>query len=121
MTWMGETLAEIFGILSLVSVEIEVARGNGGCNGHTLSRWHKRIWFTALWYWWLDTWWKYLVRWVARRVVWLLKEVRLNCVTRGERDIDWWGVLLSHIVRKEIELRGVVEWWDLAYSFFPQW
>jgi hypothetical protein len=41
MTWMGETLAESSGILSLVSVEIEVAWGNGGCNGHTLSRWHR--------------------------------------------------------------------------------
>jgi hypothetical protein len=42
-------------------------------------------------------------------VVWLLEEVRLNCVTRGERDIDWWGVLLSLIVHKEVELGGEVE------------
>jgi hypothetical protein len=39
-------------------------------------------------------------------VVWFLKEVRLNCVTQGERDIDWWDVLISHIVHKEVEFRG---------------
>jgi hypothetical protein len=50
MMWMGGTLAESFGILSLVSVEIEVAQGNGGCNGHTLNRWHMQIWFATLCY-----------------------------------------------------------------------
>jgi hypothetical protein len=36
--------------LSLVSEEIEVTPGNGGCNGHTLNRWHIRIWSAELYY-----------------------------------------------------------------------
>jgi hypothetical protein len=42
---MEGVLAESSGVLSLVSAEIEVMQGNGGCNGHTLNRWHMRIWF----------------------------------------------------------------------------
>jgi hypothetical protein len=47
---MEGVLAEISGRLSLVSVEIEVTLGNGGCNGHTLNRCHTRIWFKSLCY-----------------------------------------------------------------------
>jgi hypothetical protein len=50
MTQMGGTLAKISGVLSLVSVKIEVVQGNGGCNGHTLNRWNGRIWFATLCY-----------------------------------------------------------------------
>jgi hypothetical protein len=57
MTWIGETLVESSGVLSLASTEIEVALRNGGCNGHTLNKWHIQIWFAALWYRWLETWW----------------------------------------------------------------
>jgi hypothetical protein len=37
---MEGVLAESSGGLSLVSIKIEVTSGNGGCNGHTLNRWH---------------------------------------------------------------------------------
>jgi hypothetical protein len=47
---MEEVLAGSSGGLLLASVEIEVTPGNGGCNGHTLNRWHMRIWFTDLCY-----------------------------------------------------------------------
>jgi hypothetical protein len=57
---------------------------------------------------------------MKRRAVWFLEGVELNCVAQGERDIYWWGVLLSRIVRKEVELGGEVEWWALSSSFYPQ-
>jgi hypothetical protein len=40
MMWMEGSLAEIFGILPLFSVEIEVVHDNGECSGHTWNRWH---------------------------------------------------------------------------------
>jgi hypothetical protein len=56
--------------------------------------------------------------------MWFLEGVGLNCVVRGERDIYWRGVLVSRIVRKEVELGGGggggVERWDLSSSFCPQ-
>jgi hypothetical protein len=48
MMQVEEVLAESSGVLLLESVEIEVMLGNGGCNGHTLNRWHMRIWFATL-------------------------------------------------------------------------
>jgi hypothetical protein len=56
---------------------------------------------------------------MKRRAMWLLKGVGLNCVSRGERDIYWWGVL-SRIVCKEVELGEEVEWWALSSFVFPQ-
>jgi hypothetical protein len=47
---MEGVLFEISGALSLASAEIEVTLSNGGCNGHTLNRWHMQIWFTDLCY-----------------------------------------------------------------------
>jgi hypothetical protein len=57
---------------------------------------------------------------MKRRAVWLLEEVGLNCVSRGERDIYWWGVLIYHIVCKDVELWGEMEWGDLSSYVFPQ-
>jgi hypothetical protein len=51
--------------------------------------------------------------------MWLLEGVGSNCVTRGERDIYLWGVLLSRIVCKEVELGEEVEWWDISSSCLP--
>jgi hypothetical protein len=45
MTWVERGLAEIFGVLPLMSVETEVAQGNDECSNHTLNRWHMQIWF----------------------------------------------------------------------------
>jgi hypothetical protein len=41
-------LVESFGIMHLASGEMEVELGNDECSGHILKRWHKRIWFAAL-------------------------------------------------------------------------
>jgi hypothetical protein len=57
---------------------------------------------------------------MKRRAMWFLEGGELNCVARGERDIYWWGVLLSRIVCKEVRLDGGVEQWDLSYSLCPQ-
>jgi hypothetical protein len=43
-------LVERFGILQLASGETEVELGNDECSGHILNRWHKRIWFTTLYF-----------------------------------------------------------------------
>jgi hypothetical protein len=51
--------------------------------------------------------------------MWFLEEVGSNCVIRGERDIYLWGVPPSHKVNKEVELRGEVEWWDIASFVYP--
>jgi hypothetical protein len=48
MIHMEGVLAERSGGLPLVSTKIEVMSRNGGCNGHTLNKWHMRIWFTFL-------------------------------------------------------------------------
>jgi hypothetical protein len=52
--------------------------------------------------------------------MWFLEGVGSNCVTRGERDIYLWGVLLSRIVCKEVELGEEVERWALSSSVCPQ-
>jgi hypothetical protein len=52
--------------------------------------------------------------------MWFLKGFGSNCVMQEERDIDWWGVPLFHIVCKEVELKEEVEWWTLSSSIFPQ-
>jgi hypothetical protein len=51
--------------------------------------------------------------------MWLHEGVGSNCVTRGGKDIDLWGVL-SRIVRREVELREEVERWDPSSFVYPQ-
>jgi hypothetical protein len=57
---------------------------------------------------------------MKRRVVSSLEGVELNCVAQGEMGIYWWGVHLSHIVHKEVELMVEVERWALSSSICPQ-
>jgi hypothetical protein len=53
-------------------------------------------------------------------VVSLPEVVELNCATRGDMGIYWWGVRLSFIVNKGVELEEGVERWALSSSVFPQ-
>jgi hypothetical protein len=46
--------------------------------------------------------------------------VELNCVARGEMGTYWWGVHISPIVHKEVELMVEVEKWALSSSVYPQ-
>jgi hypothetical protein len=45
--------------------------------------------------------------------------VELNCVAQGKMGTHWWGVHISHIVHKEVELVVEVEKWALFFSIFP--
>jgi hypothetical protein len=51
--------------------------------------------------------------------MWLLEGVGLNSVAQGERDIYWWGVLLSLIMHKEVEPGEEVEQWAISSSVCP--
>jgi hypothetical protein len=46
--------------------------------------------------------------------------VELNCVAQGEMGTYWWGVHISPIVHKEVELVVGVKWSALSSFICPQ-